>query len=116
LGILFDYFSSQFACFSPIFPRMLVIAVVLALCASGALSAGPKVSTLYGDVEGEQYRTKAGKLTKTFLGIPYASPPVGELRFKVSLNATRKAGASASSLHSIAVDTATAMGWCQKCH
>uniref|UniRef100_A0A915BU30 Carboxylic ester hydrolase n=1 Tax=Parascaris univalens TaxID=6257 RepID=A0A915BU30_PARUN len=44
--------------------------------------ADPKASTRYGDVEGFVYRMKNGEDANIFLGIPYASPPTGALRFE----------------------------------
>ncbi|KAH7698560.1 Protein F15A8.6, partial [Aphelenchoides avenae] len=42
----------------------------------------PQAETQYGPIEGKRYRTRDGRPTNVFLGIPYARPPVGELRFK----------------------------------
>lgn len=42
------------------------------------------LSTKAGDLEGFTYELTDGQLADIFLGIPYASPPVGELRFEVS--------------------------------
>lgn len=38
-----------------------------------------------GDINGTTTRTKDGRLFHKFLGIPYAKPPVNELRFQVKL-------------------------------
>ncbi|CAJ0589179.1 unnamed protein product [Cylicocyclus nassatus] len=35
-----------------------------------------------GDVQGFEYTTKNGDIAEVFLNIPYAAPPVGELRFE----------------------------------
>jgi carboxylesterase type B len=40
--------------------------------------------TEYGSVRGKRTTSALGKEHISFLGIPYAKPPVGELRFKVS--------------------------------
>ncbi|XP_078700071.1 neuroligin-4, X-linked-like [Branchiostoma floridae x Branchiostoma belcheri] len=40
-----------------------------------------RVKTKYGDVHGFEIETKADKHVHAWLGIPYAEPPVGELRF-----------------------------------
>jgi hypothetical protein len=46
---------------------------------------GPEVSTAEGKLQGTILNiTRKGKTIYAFLGIPYASPPTGELRFMVS--------------------------------
>jgi para-nitrobenzyl esterase len=53
---------------------------VLALCAASALAqSGPVVETVQGKAQG---KTLDGGLVKAFLGLPYAAPPVGDLRWK----------------------------------
>jgi carboxylesterase type B len=49
-------------------------------------------SVQQGDLRGQKVITKSGLHYYSFQGIPYAKPPVGNLRFKVSYN-------SASCLH-----------------
>uniref|UniRef100_F1L145 Carboxylic ester hydrolase n=1 Tax=Ascaris suum TaxID=6253 RepID=F1L145_ASCSU len=49
---------------------------------SSTIAAALKASTRYGDVEGFVYRMKSGEDANVFLGIPYASPPIGALRFE----------------------------------
>ncbi|KAJ1345717.1 hypothetical protein KIN20_000311 [Parelaphostrongylus tenuis] len=44
--------------------------------------ASCQVRTNYGVIEGKRYVTHKGFETDCFLGVPYAKPPVGELRFK----------------------------------
>ncbi|VDK59750.1 unnamed protein product [Cylicostephanus goldi] len=41
-----------------------------------------KVKTNYGMIEGRRYTTADGFQMDAFLGVPYAQPPVGELRFE----------------------------------
>ena len=44
----------------------------------------PRVKTEYGWIEGFHYPSAEHNINASiFLGIPYATPPVGELRFKV---------------------------------
>jgi carboxylesterase type B len=42
----------------------------------------PQAETQYGPVEGKRFQTKDGNVFNVFLGIPYAKPPIGQLRFK----------------------------------
>ena len=41
------------------------------------------VSTRLGQIQGLQYETTGGDVAEVFLNIPYAKPPVDELRFEV---------------------------------
>lgn len=43
-----------------------------------------KVNIKYGTIEGFEYKCVKGKNYNVFLGIPYAKPPIGELRFEES--------------------------------
>jgi carboxylesterase type B len=43
---------------------------------------GPTVNTIYGKIEGLALQTTFGFKADVFLGIPYAKPPIGELRFE----------------------------------
>jgi len=43
------------------------------------------VDTNYGQLRGSKSTARNGKIFFEFLGIPYASPPVGELRFEVKI-------------------------------
>lgn len=44
----------------------------------------PKVRILQGKLEGKYILTRGGRNVSAFLGIPYAQPPTGNLRFAVS--------------------------------
>lgn len=44
------------------------------------------VNTKYGKLQGKLQKSIEGIEFCSFKGIPYAKPPVGELRFKVSLS------------------------------
>lgn len=50
------------------------------------LSKDPKVNTNFGIVQGQDVATRGGRQVVQFLGIPYAKPPTGNLRFQVHLN------------------------------
>ncbi|VDM27249.1 unnamed protein product [Toxocara canis] len=40
------------------------------------------VNTIYGQINGFNYNTADGRTANIFLGIPFAKPPIGELRFE----------------------------------
>src|ERR1700747_1371730 len=68
--------------------RAVACSVVLAISSfSFAGSSAPQVKTRLGTVEGKD----DGKV-KTFLGIPYAAPPVGNLRWKAPAPAAKWTG------------------------
>lgn len=43
-----------------------------------------KVPVKQGVVVGQQHKLPSGLQYESFLGVPYAQPPLGELRFRVS--------------------------------
>ena len=45
----------------------------------------PEVNTNFGPVRGVWLKTARGAEVAGFLGLPYAEPPVGNLRFEVLL-------------------------------
>lgn len=70
--------------------RQIFTAAVLLLLAYGYMRfvykpAGPIVRISTGSLRGSVARSRSGKEYFEFLGIPYAKPPVGNLRFEVSI-------------------------------
>ena len=49
----------------------------------GLISGDPTVKTKYGNIQGFEFKAERGSEAEVFLGIPFAKPPVGELRFEV---------------------------------
>ena len=66
---------------------LLAVAVTLAMSVAWAASSAPQVKTLAGVVEGKDDGT-----VRAFLGIPYAQPPVGDLRWKAPVPAAKWEG------------------------
>lgn len=49
-----------------------------------SLTDSPTINTQYGRVRGRTYTfTDSQHSVSAFLGIPYAKPPIGDLRFQV---------------------------------
>uniref|UniRef100_A0A1Y1MFT8 Carboxylic ester hydrolase n=1 Tax=Photinus pyralis TaxID=7054 RepID=A0A1Y1MFT8_PHOPY len=61
---------------------LFVIAYFASFC---NCETGPFVSLKQGDILGRYFTTRKGRTVSGFSGIPYAKPPVGELRFKPSV-------------------------------
>lgn len=65
----------------------ITVCVLLVLCISNISAcfgnANPRVETPLGWVEGEFGTALLGRTYCSFEGIPYAEPPIGELRFEV---------------------------------
>src|SRR5271163_1795037 len=57
--------------------RILILCTLLSMPIVSFGASGPQVTTASGTVEG-----KEDGAVRVFLGIPYAAPPVGELRWK----------------------------------
>ncbi|KJH47213.1 Carboxylesterase [Dictyocaulus viviparus] len=49
---------------------------------AGSSASSPSVKTLSGSVRGREYILSDGRAVDMYLGIPYAEPPIGNLRFK----------------------------------
>ena len=49
----------------------------------GLVSGDPIVKTKYGNIQGFEFKAARGSEAEVFLGIPFAKPPVGELRLEV---------------------------------
>lgn len=66
-------------------PRWLVIFSLTVAFAHGRTSETLKVQLSHGGtVVGRYLTTVKGRGMRAFMGVPYAKPPVGELRFMVS--------------------------------
>lgn len=57
---------------------LLILLMVAASCVVNA-----RVTTKFGDIRGVWSRSSRGRLVTHYLGIPYARPPLGHLRFRV---------------------------------
>lgn len=63
--------------------RSFVCALVTALALIGSVGAcTTKVNTRFGPINGLWNRSTRGRLVAQYLGVPYALPPMGELRFR----------------------------------
>jgi len=49
-----------------------------------SISCDPVVKTAKGTIRGYTSKSRGGRDYYSFTGIPYAKPPIDELRFKVS--------------------------------
>lgn len=65
---------------------VVVVAVVAAVAGAAAAKDLPLVDTEGGRVSGILEETLKGREFNSFYGIPFAQPPVGNLRFKVTRN------------------------------
>uniref|UniRef100_A0A914ZEY8 Carboxylic ester hydrolase n=1 Tax=Panagrolaimus superbus TaxID=310955 RepID=A0A914ZEY8_9BILA len=61
---------------------MKVVFILLLLHLIQYLNASNIIKTEYGEIEGFKYLMKNGKNANIFLGIPYASPPIEDLRLE----------------------------------
>jgi carboxylesterase type B len=62
----------------------LVLEIMAALALSYVRAERPLVTTTLGELEGVWQTSAKGLQYAAFMGIPYAQPPVGDLRFEVS--------------------------------
>ena len=63
---------------------LFLTAVLCSLCHAEAKTV--VVKTGLGSVKGNSDQTIHGRRLNAFKGLPYAKPPIGELRFKVTIN------------------------------
>ena len=63
-------------------PTLFLRLVLLALL-QRPLACQPLVETTLGELVGESVRLENGDVIDTFLGVPFATPATGELRFEV---------------------------------
>lgn len=64
--------------------RTLVVVLQLAIFCAASSIPDPTVEISDGPVRGKAEFSRLGKAYLAFKGIPYAKPPVKELRFKVN--------------------------------
>lgn len=57
--------------------------------ASAACISSPEVTTHSGRLRGRYVQTRDNRTVQAFLGVPFAQPPVGSLRFEVRYMCTR---------------------------
>ena len=65
-------------------PSVLLYVLLLTVFTVGSQSE--IIETKYGSLDGELLETISGTKYQAFRKIPFARPPVGELRFQVCLN------------------------------
>ena len=64
--------------------RMLRLVVTLVAILAAVKAAIVRVDTVYGPVDGQTITLEDGTEVNSFYGIPFAKPPVGDLRWRVS--------------------------------
>lgn len=69
--------------------QFLIVAIISVLCVFDLITARTsdelRITLANGSkLVGRTLRSHSGKTIKAFLGIPYAKPPIGHLRFKVN--------------------------------
>ncbi len=72
----------------PVILRMLAFAVVFVLFFFD-LGDSVQVSTKNGILEGKVEKSRGGREFFSFYRVPYAEPPIGDLRFEVSYDQFR---------------------------
>lgn len=67
--------------------RQLNYLVVFIVCIGleSASDVKPSVTVAQGKLAGSWMKTRGGRTVAAFRGVPYAAPPIGELRFKVAI-------------------------------
>lgn len=76
---------------SKILKVLFLILLVLGLCAA-RLSKDLRVRIDDGRVIGRHLTSESGRTIRAFMGIPYAEPPVGNLRFRAPVKVNRWEG------------------------
>ncbi|KAF5288891.1 hypothetical protein FQA39_LY03770 [Lamprigera yunnana] len=62
--------------------KLLSLLVTCFIVSSHQSGAGPQVTVQQGKIQGKYWTSRGGKKFSAFLSIPYAEPPLGDLRFK----------------------------------
>ena len=58
--------------------------LLIVLVCLNSITGNPIVSTKYGPIEGISVPIHTGQIIDSFMAVPYAKPPVGDLRFMVN--------------------------------
>ena len=53
------------------------------ILSNSIVASHPIANTKYGSVEGISVPVHTGQIIDTYLGVPYARPPIGDMRFMV---------------------------------
>ncbi|XP_015429390.1 PREDICTED: esterase FE4-like [Dufourea novaeangliae] len=61
---------------------LMTVVMLLFVAICGLNASTPRVKTKFGVVEGVWARSANGRIFAEYLGIPYAEPPIGDLRFR----------------------------------
>ena len=66
---------------------ILLVSIILELILIGSIFAtsDPRVQIKNGTLEGSFMKSRKGREFAAYIGIPYALPPLGDLRFEVSI-------------------------------
>lgn len=67
-------------------------APVICVLFLAAVSCDPVVKLSKGEIRGHTLKSRNGRDYNSFTGIPYAKPPVGDLRFKVNFGTLYNGG------------------------
>lgn len=70
--------------------KIITLNILIVLCNAIFIKEDPIVETKLGIVKGKTVHSRSGMPFYAFQGIPYAKPPVGDLRFKVSRRSCQK--------------------------
>ncbi|KAF5288895.1 hypothetical protein FQA39_LY03774 [Lamprigera yunnana] len=71
---------------------MFKFVVIAVCCITATKQQHPQLEIDQGVIKGSYRKTLNGRSYSSFIGIPYAKPPIGELRFKAPLPAQRWSG------------------------
>ena len=64
----------------PLLPWVTALLLAAAAAAGDQRDSPPKVSTENGVIRGKVVEASEGRMVAAFLGVPYARPPIGDLR------------------------------------
>ena len=62
---------------------ILIYVILNAVFCESIYTRNPIAYTKYGSVEGIPVPVHTGQIIDTYLGVPYARPPIGDMRFMV---------------------------------